>query len=135
MGAGGPASPGFFAVGKAPGPETQEWERQWCMFTHLSGFASLIIPLGGIIGPLVMWLIKREQSPFVDDHGKEAVNFQISILIYTIALVAIGFITCGIGFVLLLAPVILAVVGIILGSIAANKGEYFRYPATLRLIR
>ena len=59
-------------------------ERDWAMFTHLSAFAVFITGIGGIVGPLVMWLMKKEEYPFVNEQGKEAVNFQISILIYII---------------------------------------------------
>ena len=56
--------------------------RMWCMLAHLSALAGLIFPMGNIIGPLVVWLLKRDQSPEIDEHGKESVNFQVSMFIY-----------------------------------------------------
>lgn len=85
------------------------------------------------IGPLIIWLIKKDQSPFVDDQGKEALNFQITI---AIAWVAVGILApIGIGF--LLAPVvgIANLVLCIMGGIAANNGQNYRYPFALRLVK
>lgn len=106
-------------------------QRTYALFMHLSLIlAHVFIP---IAPALIMWLIKRKESPFLDDHGREALNFQISLLIYfCISLVLVP--ACGIGFVGMAALYILGIVGMVLGAAAANRGEYFRYPATLRLI-
>lgn len=111
----------------------QEWERTYALFTHLTILTfHLLIP---VLPALVMWLIKRDQSPFVDDHGREAVNFQISIFLYALLLAPIGVVTCSlgwwVGYPLLY---VLAIVGMILAAIAANKGQFFRYPMTIRFL-
>jgi len=108
-----------------------EWERTYSMFMHLTVVLYHVIPIP-IVAPLVMWLIKKEQSAFVDDQGREAVNFQISLVVYAI-LAGILFM-CGIGVLLMLGVYALGIVGCILGSIAAHKGQYFRYPMTIRFI-
>lgn len=86
-----------------------------------------------VVPALVMWLIKRHESPFIDDHGKEAVNFQISLLIYSvIGGLLVPF--CFVGVPVLIATYVLGIAGMIMAALAANRGEYFRYPATIRLI-
>ena len=107
-------------------------ERTWGMLAHLAALAGFIIPLGNIIGPLVVWLIKKDESPFVDDQGKESLNFQISITIYCI--VAAILIVIVIGIFLLIGLAILDLVLIIIAAVKANTGEKFRYPLTIRLI-
>src|SRR6516165_5006693 len=86
-------------------------ERQWGMFAHLS--IVLAYAIGGMLflGPLIIWLIKKEQSKFVDDHGKEALNFSLNIMIAIVAGILFGFVTVGIGF-LLVVP-LLAVLGVL----------------------
>jgi uncharacterized Tic20 family protein len=112
------------------GPSAEE--RQWATFAHLSALAGLVMPFGSIIGPLVIWLIKKDTMPFVNDQGKEALNFNIT--------VAIAAIVCGllcivlIGFLLLPVLVILWLVFVIVGTIKANEGTLYRYPFALRLI-
>ncbi len=108
-------------------PKVAEAERIYSMFTHLS----LLVHIP-IFVALVMWLIKRETSPFIDDHGRETVNFQISLVIYFL----VGAATAGlcIGIPILIATYVLGLVGMILGAIAAHKGRYFRYPACIRLL-
>lgn len=98
---------------------------------------SLIIHLGGIftgiIVPLIIWLIKKDQSKFVDHHGKEALNFQITILIaYAIGLATWCFV---VGIVIFFAAWVAAVVLGIMAALAANRGELYRYPMTIRLIK
>ena len=111
--------------------ETQE--RTWGLIVHLSALAGFIIPFGHIIGPLVIWLIKKDESPFVDDQGKEAINFQISMTLY--AVVAAVLILVIIGIFLLIGIGILDVVLVIVAAVKANAGEKFRYPLTIRFIR
>lgn len=111
---------------------TQEWERTFALFTHLSLAAVMVIPVPVVLA-LVMWLMKRDQSAFVDDHGKEAVNFQISLVIYGVvgaALVPM----CGVGIVVATAAAVLGIVGAILGALAASKGQLYRYPACIRFV-
>ena len=107
----------------------------WATFTHLAAFAGLLgIPFGSIIGPLVLWLIKKNEVPFVDYSGKEALNFQISIAIYMIASTPL---LCG-GPLVLLAWIPLGIVALIftiIAAIKANNGEYYRYPITIRILK
>ncbi len=108
-------------------------EKTWGMLCHLSAFAVFLFPaLGNVIGPLIVWLIKKDESPFVDDQGKESLNFQISFTIY--CLVASILIFVVIGIILLIALGIAFLVLVIIASIKANEGEEFRYPLTIRLI-
>lgn len=94
-------------------------EKQMAMFCH---FGNLI---GGFVVPLVIWMMKKEESRFVDRHGKEALNFSISMLIYVL-------VTCGcLG--LILAP--FSIYWCIMAGLAANKGEYYQYPMTIRFIK
>ena len=107
--------------------------RSWCVACHLSALAGFVIPgVGHILGPLIVWLIKRGDSPEIDAHGKEALNFQISILIYN--LVAGVLCLVLIGFALLLVLHILNVVFVIVAALKAGEGEMYRYPLTIRLV-
>jgi uncharacterized Tic20 family protein len=107
--------------------------RTWGMLCHLSGFAGFIIPFGMIIGPLVVWLIKKNEHPFVDDQGKEALNFAITVILAVIASVILMFVL--IGFLLLPAVAICWIVFTIIATVKANAGERYRYPFALRLIK
>jgi len=109
-------------------------ERTWAMVCHLAAFAIFIIPFfGNIIGPLVIWLIKKEESPFVDDQGKESLNFQISFTIYCLVSLLLSIIVIGIVF--LIALGIMFFVLVIIAAVKANDGEKFRYPLTIRLVK
>lgn len=112
-------------------PAAVDWERYYSMGTHFS--LQAVWFLFPVVPALVMWLIKKNDSPFVDDHGKEAVNFQISLCLYSV--VSYMLMVIGVGFVLLPAVWIFGIVGMILAMVAAGKGRYYRYPATLRLIK
>lgn len=111
---------------------TQE-EKTMGMLCHLLGFAGFVIPFGNIIGPLVLWLVKKDSSPFIDLHGKESLNFQISITIYASISSLLIFIL--IGFPMLIAVAIFAIVCMIKAAIKANDGQIYRYPATIRFIK
>ena len=110
---------------------TQE-AKTFGMLCHLLAFAGFIIPLGNIIGPLVVWLIKKDQYPFVDDQGKESLNFQISVLIY--AIISGILVIVVIGIFLLIALGIFVIVMVIIATIRANEGQKYRYPMTIRII-
>jgi uncharacterized Tic20 family protein len=106
-------------------------ERMWGMLCHLSGLAVLILPsFGNILGPLIVWLIKKDEYAFVDDQGKESLNFQISITIYTLVLAL-----TVIGIPLAIGALIFGLVMTIIAAMKANGGEYYRYPLTIRLIK
>ncbi|ODU45622.1 MAG: orotate phosphoribosyltransferase [Lysobacteraceae bacterium SCN 69-123] len=108
-------------------------EKQWGMFAHLAALAGIVIPLGNLLGPLIVWLVKKDTMPFVADQGKEALNFNITVFI---AAFVSGILTLVlIGFLLLIVVGIAWLVLTILAALAANKGETYRYPFTLRLIK
>ncbi|MCF8243066.1 MAG: DUF4870 domain-containing protein [Melioribacteraceae bacterium] len=113
--------------------ELNREERMWGMLCHISAFAFFIFPFGHIIGPLVIWLIKREQFPFVDDQGKEVLNFQISITIYSTVALIFSFVLIGIPF--LIAFFLIDFVSVIIGAIKANDGIYYRYPFSINFVR
>lgn len=103
------------------------------MLCHLLAFAGLIVPFGTIIGPLILWLVKKDQDPYVDEQGKEVVNFQISMAIYTIVSIILIFAVIG---ALLLPIVLLAnLILTIIGAVKASKGEPWQYPVTIRMVK
>jgi uncharacterized protein len=101
-------------------------ERTYALFNHLIGMMSIfdVIGLMSIIGTLIMWQIRKSDSPFLDDHGREAMNFQLSLVLF--AIVSFG----------ILIPIlyILRIIGCVKGAMAANKGEFYRYPCCIRFI-
>lgn len=114
-------------------PETDKDQRTWGMLCHLSAFAGFIIPFGGIVAPLVIWLIKKDEMPFVNDQGKEVLNFLITIFIAS--LVCMALMVVLIGFILLPILAIYAIIMIVIAAMKANEGVYYRYPYTMRLIK
>ena len=116
-----------------PSGEPSAEERQWGLFAHLSSLAGLVIPLGNVIGPLIIWQVKKDTMPFVVDQGKEALNFNITIAIA--AIISFMLIFVVIGFVLMPLVGLVWLIFTILGAIKANNGEAYRYPFTLRLIK
>ncbi len=104
------------------------------MLCHLAAFSGFVgIPLGHILGPLIVWLVKREESPFIDAHGKESLNFQISMTIYYI--VSAILIIVVIGFLFLAVLFVFQIIVIIVAAIRANNGVEYRSPMTLRFIK
>jgi uncharacterized Tic20 family protein len=122
-------------VQEGPGSkEVNKDARMWAMISHLSGLAGLVVPvIGCIVGPLIVWQIKKEEFPFVDEQGKEAVNFQISMLIYGIIAGLLCFVC--VGFVLAPAVAIFDLVFLLIAAVKANNGEHYRYPLTIRFIK
>ena len=113
--------------GTSPDRDSQ----QWGMIAHLSALSGFVIPFGNVIGPLVIWQMKKDM-PFVVDQGKEALNFQITVIIAVFVCILLSFIVIG----MLLLPVvgIGALVLTVIAGIKANNGEPYRYPFALRLI-
>ena len=103
------------------------------MLCHLLALCGYIVPLGHIIGPLIVWLTKKQENPLVDDQGKESLNFQISMTIYAIVTGLLCFVF--IGFLLLPALIIGDIVLVVIASIRASKGEQYRYPLCIRFIK
>jgi uncharacterized Tic20 family protein len=122
-------------VQESPGSkEVNKDARMWAMFCHLASLAGLVVPVVGcIIGPLIVWQIKKEEFSFVDEQGKEAVNFQISMLIYGIVAGLLCFVC--VGFVLAPAVAIFDLVFMLIAAVKANNGEHYRYPLTIRFIK
>lgn len=120
-------------------------ERQWAMFAHLSALIGGILTagwagsIGCFIGPLIIWLAKKDTMPFVDDQGKEALNFNITVGIAFLALLLLSVMTLGIGLIIAIPGwVIIGIAWLVLTIIAgikANEGVAYRYPLTLRLIK
>ena len=103
-------------------------ERLWATLAHIGGIVF------GFIAPLVIWLVFRGRSRFVDDQGKEALNFQILLVIAAIGFSIITAVTLGIGGLLFLSFIV-ALVFMIQGAIAANRGDLYRYPLNWRIIK
>jgi len=106
----------------------------WGMLCHLTALVGFLgVPLGNILGPLIVWLIKKDQYSFVDSQGKESLNFQISMTIYG---VIAGFLTIIlIGWALLAVLVVVNIILVIIASLRANSGRPYRYPITIRFIK
>jgi len=125
--------------GRAFDPDTTPDERSYAMFMHLSLLVHVVLSIIAIVIPAIMWQMKKDESPFLDDHGREAVNFQISLLIwsvvFTVIAIPVGFLTCGVGFVIAFVPYIIGIVGMVQASSAANRGEFYRYPMTVRFFK
>ncbi len=116
------------------GKQLAQDDKTFGMFAHLAALAQFVIPtFGNVIGPLVIWLIKKDQSEWVNKQGKEALNFQISIAIYT--LVSIILIPLIIGIILLIGIGIFWLIMVILATIRVSEGESFKYPLSIRFIK
>lgn len=102
------------------------------MLCHLTAFSGFVVPLGNIWGPLVVWLIKKDENPDVDAHGKESLNFQISITIYSIVFFILSFLLIGLPF--LIAAGVFWFIVVIVASVRASAGDFYRYPLTIRFI-
>jgi uncharacterized Tic20 family protein len=118
-------------------------DKNFSVLMHLSILAHLVFPYVAVAIPIIMWMNKREKSAFIDDHGREAINFHITISIYSFVLPIIGVIiailTLGLGIIILIPliflPYVLSIVGMIMAIVHTNRGEYFRYPMTIRFIQ
>ncbi len=109
-------------------------EKQWGMLVHLSALATFVLPVAGnIIGPLIIYLIKKDEFEFVNDQGKEVLNFQITwSILFALSIVLIF---VGIGLLMLIGFGIAWLVLVIVGSVAANNGQYYRYPLTFKFLQ
>jgi uncharacterized Tic20 family protein len=108
--------------------------RNWAMGCHLIALVGLLgNGLGFLVGPLIVWLVKREDDPFIDEQGKESVNFQITMILAIVVCVPLMLIV--IGFPLLMLIGIWDVVLTIIAGVKAANGEHWRYPATIRFIK
>ena len=128
-----PPTPPFPGPATTPALPGQSDERMWAMLTHLSSLTGLFTVVGSLVAPLIIWQIQKDKSAFVDHHGKEAVNFNITMAIAA----GVSFVL----FLLLIGLVLIWIVGAvwliftIIAAIKANNGEYYRYPLTIRFIK
>ena len=104
-------------------------ERNLALIMHILAFFT------GFIGPLVIWLIKKDESEYIDQHGRDALNFQISILLYSLPITFLSVITCGVGAVLFLPLLLLVLVGCAIAAMQGYKGEMCKYPLAFQLIK
>lgn len=107
--------------------------RQWAMLCHLSALLGFVFPFGHLLGPLVLWQLKKEDDPFIDAHGREALNFQITVSLW----LAVSFvlIIVLIGFAMIAFFTAVGAALAIVAAIKANQGRAYRYPLTLRLVK
>jgi len=115
-------------------PQAPQDDRNWAMFCHLAALSGFVIPFGNVLGPLIIWLIKKDTMPLVDQHGKEALNFQITVLIAIIVCFPLMFLLIGIPlmFVVAIGALILTIVA----AVKVSNGQLdYKYPFTLRLIK
>ncbi len=119
-------------------------ERTYAMWIHLGALIGWVVAgasqgIGAwlpIVVAGVMWTARKKDSPFIDDHGREALNFQISMILMFLLALVVGLMMCLVGVAVTLpAVMVLAVAGSIMGAVAASKGQYFRYPATFRFLK
>ena len=115
-------------------PQVSKDEQNWAMGCHLAALSGFIIPFGNIVGPLVIWLIKRAEMPQVEAHGKESLNFQITVTIAVMICIPLMFVL--IGFPLLFLVGIGALILTIMAAVKVSNGDYsYRYPLTIRLLK
>ncbi|GAB2525360.1 DUF4870 domain-containing protein [Spirosoma aerophilum] len=124
-----PPTPNYTPV---PVPMSESDARMWAMFAHLSALTGLFTGFGSLIAPIIVWQIQKDKSAYVDYHGKEAVNFQITMAIAFAVSILLTMILVGI--VLIFVVGVVWLVFTIIAGIKANNGEYYRYPLTIRFI-
>ena len=120
-------------VDSSPARTTPVNVNQWSMFIHLSQLANFVVPLGGVVAPIVLWQIKKGESAIIDQHGKNVTNWLISCLIYAVGCLVLSIIVIGIFMGIALA--IVSIVYAILGGIKANNGEVWKYPGTIQFLK
>ena len=108
-------------------------ENMWAMFCHLSALIGFVIPFGNIIGPLIIWTLKKDEYPHVNDQGKEAINFQISVTIYILISVILIFVAIGIPLLIIIG--IFSLIMTVIAAVNANDGNKYRYPFTIQFIK
>lgn len=118
--------------GADPSPRDKN-ENTLGILCHLLGLGTFVMPFGNIVGPLILWLVKRSDSPYLDETGKEALNFNISWTIYTV-IAALSFFVL-IGFILFPLVFLAWLILLVVASIKASEGKIYRYPLTVRLIK
>ncbi len=119
-------------VQESPGSkEVNKDARMWAMICHLAGLAGILVPMiGNIVAPLIVWQIKKEEDPFIDEQGQEAVNFQISMSLYMVICIPLCFIC--VGAFLVPAVALFYLIFLLIAAVNANNGHHYRYPLTIR---
>jgi uncharacterized Tic20 family protein len=113
-----------------PSPEA----RRWAMLCHYSAFCWFLVPMiGNVIAPLILWQLKKDADPFIDQQGKEALNFQITFSLWLVICGVLAWIV--IGFPLMVLVSLVALVLVIIAGIRANEGKPYRYPFCWRLVK
>jgi len=113
---------------------SQAQDRSWATLCHLVALAGFVgIPFGNVLGPLIFWLMMREKYPEIDEHGKESLNFQLTMTIYTIVAGLCLFII--IGMILLPAVLVTNLVFLIIAAVKAGRGEFYHYPLTIHFVK
>ena len=130
------AEPPFASIppaGAASAPDLEQQTRQWAFFLHLSVLAGLVVPIAGVVVPILIWQLKKAELPGLDVHGKNAINWIISAFIYAV----VGFILTRaiIGGPLLIVLCVLGVVFPIVAAIKANNGEVWQYPFSIQVLK
>ncbi len=118
-------------------------DRNYSSITHLSSFAGWIFPFGNVIAPLILWLAKKSESTYIDMHGKAALNFQLSLMLYcfllALLIIPLTIFTLGLGLIAVILGIIpiliLIIAAIISASIKAANGQYYHYPFTIEFIK
>lgn len=114
-------------------PTHTEEEWQWALFSHMAGFGGFVIPFGSVLGPLVLWSMKKEQMPLVDTHGKRALNFNLTVILA--ALVCIPLIFVFVGIFLLIALGLIQLIATVMAVIAVSQHKDYRYPFSIRFLK
>jgi hypothetical protein len=115
-------------------PQAAKEEQNWAMICHLAALSGFVIPLGNVLGPLIVWLMKKDTMPLVDVHGKEALNFQITVTIAMVISFLLMFVLIGILLVFVVG--IGALVLTIVAAVKVSNGQLdYKYPFAFRLIK
>ena len=115
-------------------PQVSKEEQNWAMICHLSALSGFLFPFGNLLGPLIVWLVKRAEFPMVDVHGKEALNFQITVTIAAAVCIPLMFVLIGIP--MMFAVGVGALILTIMAGVKVSNGEFgFKYPLTIRFLK
>jgi len=109
--------------------ETDEQTRQWAMLLHLSQFAGYVLPLAGLVVPIIIWQVQKQEMPALDIHGKIVANSIVSQIIYGVVFLLLCLVV--IGFPLLVARAVLSLAFPIIGALKANQGLAWKYPFSI----
>ena len=108
-------------------------QRTWAMFCHLRALAGLLFPFGSVIGPLIVWLVKKEEMPLVAEHGRKSLNFQLTMMIAYIVCFMLMFVVVGV--ILLPLVALFSLIMVVVSAIKANDGKEVKYPMAIELIK